>query len=402
MRLGAFAEKPFLVRDKIPGVLPGRDHRVGAKERGDEAFALGTERAALKAGAGIPGLDRQIGKVQPEIEKGDGRAATMQGAGDLGAAQDAEDRPGPVCIVEFKRHAGDDQEQEARHDQEMEEALKGGEAGEPNVPLLRFDLGFAEGLGVVQIEIAGAKEPQGGVRAKEGEDADEQRGHRHEGPMQLRKMFGIQRVGVGNVFGEAGGGAGMALFAGGHNVALGKVRGRVGGRLHVVVAVAAVAGGDFGDAMSLAQRHGFAMIGLAVVGQAVLVTAPALFIAPGVKVAAAGRFNLMSGVAIGADRAGEVALGENLAVDAGVVGFFDAQMARAAGGGDVGMIDRRTAVHAALDVVNAVAVVAGGGGNQSAGQRPSVNALGILRSHLRIFHLVLRGDAAVAVAFGAG
>jgi hypothetical protein len=47
----------------------------------------------------------------------------------------------------------------------------------------------------------------------------------------------------------------------------------------------------------------------------------------------------MRRMAIGANRAGEIALGQNLAVDAGVVGFSMPKMALAAGGGDVGVID---------------------------------------------------------------
>ena len=97
--------------------------------------------------------------------------------------------------------------------------------------------------------------------------------------MQLRIMFGVQRIGVGDVFGETGGGAGMAFLAGGHDVGLGKMRGRIGGRQHVVVAVAIVAGGHFGGDIGPAQGHGFAVIGFAVMSQAVLVTASATFIA---------------------------------------------------------------------------------------------------------------------------
>ena len=75
--------------------------------------------------------------------------------------------------------------------------------------------------------------------------------------------------------------------------------------------------------------------------------------------------DLVGGVAVGADRAFGVALEQQLAVDALVVDLLDADVALAAGLGDVGLVDRRAAVDAALDVVDAVAVVAGGGDDQA-------------------------------------
>ena len=47
-----------------------------------------------------------------------------------------------------------------------------------------------------------------------------------------------------------------------------------------------------------------------------------------------------------------------------IVGLLDAQVAFAAGFGDVRMVDGRIAIHRALDVVDAVAIVAGGRDNQ--------------------------------------
>ena len=60
-------------------------------------------------------------------------------------------------VIELQRHAGDDQQQETRHDEEMQEALERHEAREPFVVLLGFDFGFAERFRVVQVEIDHAR-----------------------------------------------------------------------------------------------------------------------------------------------------------------------------------------------------------------------------------------------------
>ena len=65
--------------------------------------------------------------------------------------------------------------------------------------------------------------------AKEHEDADQQGGHGDKGVMQLGIVFGVERVGMRNVFDEIGVGARMALLAGGDDVGLGKMGGGDGG-----------------------------------------------------------------------------------------------------------------------------------------------------------------------------
>ena len=165
--------------------------------------------------------------MQAEVEEGDDGAEVVQGAGGLRAADDVEDDLGPVGVVELERHAGDDQQQEAGHHQEVQEALEGQEAGEPLVVLLGLDLGLAERLRVVQVEVERADEPDEGVHAEEGEDADQQGGHEEKDRVEHRVILAVERVGVGLVLGEAGGGAGVALLAGGQDVGLGEARGRV-------------------------------------------------------------------------------------------------------------------------------------------------------------------------------
>ena len=153
----------------------------------------------------------------------------------------------------------------------MQEALERHEAREPFVVRLRLDLGLAELLRVVQVEVNRAHQPDEGVQAEEGEHADQQAGHGEEDHVEQRIILAVERIGVGLVFGEPGGGRGMALLAGGQDVGLGEPRRRIGRRQHVVMAVAVVAGGDIGGDVGLAEGHGLAVVGVAVVGQAVLV-----------------------------------------------------------------------------------------------------------------------------------
>jgi hypothetical protein len=69
------------------------------------------------------------------------------------------------------------------------------------------------------------------------------------------------------------------------------------------------------------------------------------------KLLPVGIDDLVRAVAVNAHRPARVALGEQLAVDALVVSLLDADVAFAAGLGDVRVVDGRIAVHAALDVV---------------------------------------------------
>ena len=84
----------------------------------------------------------------------------------------------------------------------------------------------------------------------------------------------------------------------------------------------------------------------------------------------------MRGMAVGAYRRALIAFGQQLPVNALVVGLFDAQMAFAAGLGDVGVVDGGIAVHGAFDVMHAMAIVAGGRHDQTHfDQRLAVDAV---------------------------
>jgi len=143
------------------------------------------------------------------------------------AADDAEEHFGPVGIIELERHAGEDKQEKAGHDQEMQEALHGHEAGEPLIVRLGLDLGFAELLRVVQEKVDRPHEPDEGVQTEEGEDADQEARHAEKDHVQQRVILPVKRVGVRLVFGELDRCRGMTLLAGRQDVGLGKARGRV-------------------------------------------------------------------------------------------------------------------------------------------------------------------------------
>ena len=195
----------------------------------------------------------------------------------------------------------------------------------------------------------------------------------------------------------------MTLPAGGEDVGFRQVRRRIGRRQHVVMAVTVVAGGHGRSHVRLAERHGLAVVGIPVMRQPVLVAFTAARVADGLEVVSFRLLNLVRRVTIRADRAALVAPGQQLAMDALKVGFLNADVALAAGFGDVGVVDGRVAVHSALDVMHAVAVVAGRRDNQSHLQeRAAVDAFHVLRCGLRKLHLVFLRQPGIAVAPGAG
>ena len=118
-----------------------------------------------------------------------------------------------------------------------------------------------------------------------------------------------------------------------------------------MMAVAVVASGDIGGDVRLAERHGFAVVGIAIMFQPVLVAFAADLVAGHLKVAVLRSLDFVRAVAIRADRSTLVALGEELAVDALQVCLFDANVAFAAGLGDIDMVDRRFAVHRPFDIM---------------------------------------------------
>src|SRR5262249_14837149 len=71
--------------------------------------------------------------------------------------------------------------------------------------------------------------------------------------------------------------------------------------------------------------------------------------------------------------------------------------------GDVCLVDRRVAVHSALNVMDSVAVVARRSDDETHfQQRAAMDAVHVLRGRLRIFHLILLGQAGITMAARAG
>ena len=66
LRLGPFAEKPFLMRDEILRVLQGGDHRVRAEKRPFQAGPFGPPVAAAESAATLPRSRRQPGRCSPK------------------------------------------------------------------------------------------------------------------------------------------------------------------------------------------------------------------------------------------------------------------------------------------------------------------------------------------------
>ena len=195
----------------------------------------------------------------------------------------------------------------------------------------------------------------------------------------------------------------VALAAGGDDAGAGEVRPGVGDGEDVVGTVAVVAGGHVRGDVRPAERHGLPVVGFPVVLEAVLVAAPADLVALALEMHAAGRLDLVRRVAVGADRPALVALGQELPVHALVVDALDADVALAARARDMGVVGPGALVDAALDVVHAVAVVAGRGDDQAhLQQRPAVDAVEVVHSGVRVSDPVLVGQLRVAVAGGAG
>jgi len=170
-----------------------------------------------------------------------------------------------------------------------------------------------------------------------------------------------------------------------------------------VVTVAVVTSGDIRGDIGFAQRHGLAVISVAIMFEAILVTFAAALVAHHLEVPVLGRFDFVRAVAIRADRAAFVACREQLPVHALLVDLFNADVTLAAGLGDVRVVDGGVAIHGTLDVVDTVAIIAGRRHNEAHfQQRAPVNAVVVMSGGLGILHLVFLGEPGVAVTLGAG
>src|SRR5262249_402762 len=134
---------------------------------------------------------------------------------------------------------------------------------------------------------------------------------------------------------------GMALLARGQNVGFGKSRLRVCRRQHIVMPMAVVAGSDIRRYVRLSKGHGFAVVGIAIMLEAILVTTTAFLIARHLEVTVLGGFHLVRRMAVRANRTAFVSFREQPAVDALIVDLFHFDVALAAGFGDVRLVNGR-------------------------------------------------------------
>ena len=137
--------------------------------------------------------------------------------------------------------------------------------------------------------------------------------------------------------------------------------------------------------------------------QPVGVAFAAALVAQGFEIVARRIDDLMRAMAVNAHRPARIAFGEQLAVNTLVVGLLDADVALAAGLGHVRVVNRRIAVHAALDFVRAMTIVARRRDDQTHfQQRGAVDAVHVLIRSFGKFDLIFLGEVGVAVALGAG
>ena len=140
-----------------------------------------------------------------------------------------------------------------------------------------------------------------------------------------------------------------------------------------------------------------------VTGQTSLVTSAASGRRPFLPSAHAHIGDLMGRMAIGAYGSAHIPFGQQLPVNALVVGLLDAYMTFAAGLGDIGMADGGITIDISFDVMHAMAVVAGGCHDQTHfDQCLPVDAVAVFLGRVGMFDLVFPREAAIAVAFGAG
>jgi hypothetical protein len=93
----------------------------------------------------------------------------------------------------------------------------------------------------------------------------------------------------------------------------------------------------------------------------ILVAAAATFITGHLEVAVLRCLNLVSRMAIGANRTAFIAPGQKQPMNALVIGLLDGDMALTASLGDICGIDGGIPIHGALDSMDPVTIITGGG-----------------------------------------
>lgn len=163
--------------------------------------------------------------------------------------------------------------------------------------------------------------------------------------------------------------------------------------------MAIVARRNLGRMVRLAQHHGLAVVGLAIMFQPVRMTFATALVAERLEIIARRVADLVRAVAIDTHRPALVALRQQLAVNALVINLLDAHVTFAAGLRHVRVVDGRITINVTLDFMRTMTIVARRRHDQPhLQQRVAMNAVHVLRGRLRELDLVFLGEIGVAVA----
>ena len=145
----------------------------------------------------------------------------------------------------------------------MQKAFERNKTGEPFAAGLRFDLRFAELFRIVQVQVHRRGTTTPPYAAEEHKYPDQQPVMRRKVRVQHRIIFPIERVRVRLVLRKPL----VAVVWHCWQVArilVCRKRERIGRWQNVVMAVAVITGSDIGGHVWFAQRHGFAVVGIAI------------------------------------------------------------------------------------------------------------------------------------------
>ena len=247
---------------------------------------------------------------------------------------------------------------------------------------------------------AGTDEPQHGVQHEEGEHAGEEQVHEEADVVERRVQLAIAGVGMGLVLDEACISSGVAAAAGGNEVRFVDRRVGIGGGQDFVRPVAIPAAGGFGVAAEQAELR---VEGVAVGGEFIAMAGSADGRGLHAEVRGGGFDDAVGGVAVGADRRAGVAGGDGFTVHAFLILLIDADVATAAGSGNIGAVRRAMRVGVAEDFVRAVAAGAVGGDQKAFfAEGEAVNRVNVEVVDVGEVEFLRHGGVAVAAPAGFG
>lgn len=170
-----------------------------------------------------------------------------------------------------------------------------------------------------------------------------------------------------------------------------------------MVSVAVVASRDVGSDIGTSERHGFAVKGVMITLQTILVATAAPLVTLGFEVILSGILDRVRAMTIGADRRAGISARQQSTMNALIVRFFHAHMAFATRLANIRMIDGRSLVHAPFDVMNSVTIIAGGSHNKPHLEKgSSMSAVRKLGYGQWLWHAVVARELLITVAPGTG